>query len=70
MTPRQRAIKVEQSGIDKVIARMQSKMSGYTPENPAALKGTPGNIPPAPEGATHYSPSTKKFYNAQGVEIK
>lgn len=69
MTPRQKAIKVEQNGIDKVIARMQSKMSGFTPENPAALKGNSSKIPPAPKDATHYSPSTGKFYNAQGQEI-
>lgn len=69
MTPRQKAIKVEQRGIDRVLANMQAKMSGFTPENPAALKGGK-NMPTPPSGATHYSPSTGKFYNAQGQEIK
>lgn len=66
MTPRMKAIRTEQQGIDRVSAKIQSKLANFTPTNVAALKG---GVPPAPQGATHYSPSTGKFYDAQGNPI-
>lgn len=39
MTPRMTAIRKEQSGIDRVLAKTQAKLSGFMPINPMAAQG-------------------------------
>ena len=60
---------VIQSSLER-IKKLQVQRDSLEQAMQGKLRNVPAQIPTPPKGATHYSPSTKKFYNAQGQEIK